>query len=58
LLDPTGKPLPDEPYKLALSTGEVREGTLDKEGKARFEDLPPGKSRVQFKDHPQVILGS
>ncbi len=39
LKDESGKPVPDEPYRVTLSTGEVVRGFLDKDGKARIEGV-------------------
>jgi len=43
-----GSPIPDEAYRLALPTGEVREGRLDEDGRARVEGIDPGTCRVTF----------
>ncbi len=36
------------PYSVELPDGSLREGTLDKEGKARLEGVPPGRCLVSF----------
>jgi len=50
LEDETGKPLANEKYELNLSDGSKREGTLDSDGFAREEDIPPGKISYTFPD--------
>ena len=42
------EPRPDEPYELKRSDGEVVEGALDGDGKARHEKIPQGTCRVRF----------
>ncbi len=48
--DKEGKPLKDIEYRATLSNGEVREGKLDGNGKAKLEKVPPGfvKCRLLF----------
>jgi hypothetical protein len=41
-------PVADASYTLHLPDGTQREGTLDSDGLAREEDLPPGPLRVEF----------
>jgi hypothetical protein len=41
-------PVADASYTLHLPDGTQREGTLDSDGLAREEDLPPGPIRVEF----------
>ena len=41
-------PIPGEKYDLELPGGKRMEGTLDEEGKARVEGIPPGLCRVSF----------
>lgn len=50
LLDPDGKPVPDERYWIQLPDGAVREGRLDASGKARVEGIAPGECEVRFPD--------
>jgi hypothetical protein len=50
LTDEKGEPADSEKYKLHMSDGSKREGTLDSEGRAIEEDLPPGAIRVEFPD--------
>jgi len=53
--DDGGDPLAGEAYRLYLSDGSVREGTLDESGCAREEDVPARPGRLQL---PQVDLES
>jgi uncharacterized Zn-binding protein involved in type VI secretion len=46
VVDDEGNPVRDKAYRLYLSNGEVREGTLDGDGKAKLEDVPPGRVRI------------
>lgn len=46
IIDDEGNPVRDKTYRLYLSNGEVREGTLDGDGKATVEDVPPGQIRI------------
>lgn len=48
LLDAEGEPVPQAEYTLILPNGEERTGTLDDNGEAREEDVPPGPCRVVF----------
>jgi type VI secretion system secreted protein VgrG len=48
LKDRTGKPVPGQAYKVVLPNGEVSEGTLDDEGKAKIEHIDPGNCQVSF----------
>jgi type VI secretion system secreted protein VgrG len=50
LEDRQGNPIPDKRYRLHLANGEVRQGQLDRNGRAREENIPPGRSRVVFLD--------
>lgn len=42
------RPAAHLPYRVELPDGSLREGTLDKEGKARLEGVPAGKCLVSF----------
>jgi hypothetical protein len=48
LEDEEGNAIGDEEYRATLSTGEIRSGTLDAKGKARLEDVPPGRIEIEF----------
>lgn len=49
LLDPTGAPLANAPYKIVTPDGAVHEGTLDATGKARVDHVtPPGECHIEF----------
>lgn len=43
-----GRPLAGERYRLELPDGEVREGELGPDGRAREEDVPQGVCKVSF----------
>ena len=46
IVDDEGNPVKDKNYRLILASGEVREGTLDGDGKATLRDIPPGRVRI------------
>ena len=46
--DSTGNPVPDLNYTITLADGSTKEGTLDAEGKARIEDIPPGPLSITY----------
>ena len=48
LKDQDGNPLGNKNYRLTLSTGEVRNGTLDGQGHAKEENIPPGKVKIIY----------
>jgi len=48
LVDEDGHPVPDEPYRLRVADGTIREGRLDSQGKARIVGIPPGQCQVNF----------
>jgi len=48
LVDTDGNPIPGVQYRVTMSNGGVREGTLNADGKARIGDLPPGSCKVEF----------
>jgi hypothetical protein len=48
LLDSNGQPVPNQDYILRLPDGTEKRGQLDGDGKARVEDVPPGKFRIVF----------
>ena len=50
LEDRQGNPIPNKRYRLHLANGEVRTGQLDRNGRSREENIPPGRSRVVFLD--------
>jgi hypothetical protein len=43
-----GEGVADEPYIVCFSNGEVRKGTLDSEGRAQLEDVPPCRHEVMW----------
>ncbi len=48
LKDDEGNPIGNAPYRVYCAHGVVIEGTLDGNGKARVENIPPGRVRVAF----------
>lgn len=50
LLDDEGAPIGNERYVLHLANGQTRNGTLDANGSAKVENIPPGKVFVEFPD--------
>ena len=48
LVDGQGRPIPNKKYTLVTADGKERKGTLDGEGRAREENLPPGSVTVTF----------
>jgi uncharacterized Zn-binding protein involved in type VI secretion len=48
LKDKEDKPIGGAGYKVFLQNGEIRSGTLDKDGYAKVEKVPPGWSRVTY----------
>ena len=53
--DEKGHPLADEEYEVRFSTGEVRKGQLDSNGRARLEGIPTASHRVSFPASGNVI---
>lgn len=58
LKDHTNKPIADEEYVLALSTGEVRKGKLDSSGRKREEKVLPGSTYLRFPRFSKVAKRS
>ena len=54
LKTPDGEPAKEEKYQLFLANGDVRNGTLDSNGHAKEEKIPPGKCWVKFPDSGEV----
>lgn len=48
LLDMEGRAVPHERYWIKLPDGAVREGALDAEGRAYFDDLDPGQCEIRW----------
>ncbi|EYF02877.1 hypothetical protein [Chondromyces apiculatus] len=48
-------PVPHARYVVELPNGEVVEGYLDENGKARLEGIPAGQCKVSFPDHAEPI---
>lgn len=51
LVDENGVPIPNEPYRLTLVSGEKRNGNLDERGFARVDGIEAGMCDVTF---PQI----
>ena len=50
LVDLDGKPVPGRKYKVTLSSGIERVGSLNNQGLARIESIDPGSCKVSFPD--------
>jgi len=50
LKDREGQPIPEERYVVDLPDGSQEKGTLDQQGKAKIDDVPPGRVKVEFPD--------
>lgn len=48
LKDEDGNPIPHEPFEVLLPNGFRRTGSLDREGFARIENIPPGECQITF----------
>lgn len=46
IVDEEGNPVKDRKFRLIAPNGSVREGTLDGDGKATIEDVPPGRVKI------------
>ena len=52
LKEQDGTPLGGQKYRVVLPDGTNKEGTLNDNGLARIENVPPGQCRVEFPDMP------
>ena len=50
MVDEAGAPVSGEKYKIETSDGQVSEGTLGSDGKARLDGIEPGSCKVSFPD--------
>ncbi len=50
LVGEDGSPIPNERFSIRLPDGKLEEGTLDADGKTRFDDIPSGNCFVSFPD--------
>ena len=50
LVDEDGAPVPNRAYRVLLPDGSLMTGTLDAEGKVRFDAIIPGTCQVEFPD--------
>ncbi|MDX2149498.1 MAG: hypothetical protein SFV54_02100 [Bryobacteraceae bacterium] len=48
LVDAENLPIPGEPYKVRLADGSLHTGTLDGEGKVRFDAIVGGQAAISF----------
>jgi uncharacterized Zn-binding protein involved in type VI secretion len=55
LRDDEDKPVKGAKYTLRLSSGEVRQGTLNNDGYGKEEKIPPGRCHVSFEDTSDVV---
>jgi hypothetical protein len=51
LLDPDGNPVPGAKYKLKITDGSVRDGSLDDDGRVRVSGIDPGSCTVWFPEY-------
>ncbi len=54
LKDREGKPVPRKDYILRLPDGQERRGTLDGDGLAREDGIPPGRCVIEFPDLEEI----
>ena len=54
LEDEEGEPIKNTRFRVHLSNGEIREGTLDSGGCAKVDNVPPGGWSVEFPDYADV----
>jgi len=47
-VDDEGNPIANTPFKVYCSNGVIKKGTLDGNGEARVENIPPGRIRVSL----------
>ena len=50
LIDKQGQPVEGAHYEITPAGGTTRSGTLDDQGAARVDDIPPGDCRINFPD--------
>jgi len=55
LRDDEDNPISDVEYVLYVATGEIRRGTLDSDGYAKEERIPPGRCHVEFTDQSDLV---
>ena len=48
LVDKNGLPVPGEPFRVRLPDQSLQTGTLDHEGKVRFENVCAGQATICF----------
>jgi hypothetical protein len=51
LVDPDGNPVAGAKYKLKITDGSVRDGSLDGDGRVRVSGIDPGSCTVWFPDY-------
>jgi hypothetical protein len=54
VLDENNKAVSNEPFDLFLSTKEIRPGTTDGSGKAKFQKIPLGCHQIKFSKNPLI----
>jgi len=50
-----GTPVGDEPYKVKVGDGTIKQGRTDAEGKVKIEGLPEGNVEVTFPRIPKDV---
>jgi hypothetical protein len=48
LVDQDQRPMPGEKYRVKLPDSSLMEGTLDKDGKVRFDNIVAGQAEITF----------
>ena len=53
MVDGNGAPMANRDYTLHLPDGSTRDGTLDDQGRAREDDVPPGRTTVEVPEQEE-----
>lgn len=56
LVDEEGNAIANEDYVLYLPDGQQRQGTLDSNGQAKEENIPPGEVTIEFPNKEEIKL--
>jgi len=54
LKDENGNPIPNKKYVLYLADGQKKEGSVDSNGFARIDGIPPGRFKIEFSNMDKV----
>jgi len=57
MVDGNGAPMAGRDYILHLPDASTRDGTLDEQGRAREEDIPPGRTTVEVPEQEEEQAG-